>query len=97
MDFGVGLLSGEKCGCGVAGFVGVVFDVVCVQLLVWKAGLSGTEAVSMFMGILVGETNLERQSVCMFLSPLRKIHMVAASLSNLHLLASHLKSVDICS
>ena len=69
MDFGVGLLSGGKCGCGIIGFVGVVSDILCMQLLVWKAGLSITEAVSMLMGILVGETNLERQSAALFLAP----------------------------
>ena len=73
MDFGVGLLSGERCGCGITGVVGVVFDVLCVWLLVWKAGPSVTEAVSMLMGVLVGETNLERQSAALFLAP--EIHM----------------------
>ena len=38
MDFGVGLLSWERCGCDITGVVGVVSDVLCVQLLVWKAG-----------------------------------------------------------
>ena len=73
MDFGVGLLSREKCGCGITGFVGVVSDILCMQLLVWKAGPSITEAVSMLMGILVGETNLERQSAALFLVP--EIHL----------------------
>ena len=72
MDFGVGLLSGERCGCGITGVVGVASDVLFVQLLVWKASLSVTEAVSMLMGILVGETNLERQSTALLLAP--KIH-----------------------
>ena len=69
MDFGVGLLSRGRCGCGITGFVDVVSDMLCMRLLVWKAGPSITEAVSMLMGILVGETSLERQSAAMFLAP----------------------------
>ena len=69
MDFGVGLLSRERSGCGITGDVGVESDVLCVRLLVWKAGPSITEAVSMLMGVLVGETNLERQSAALFLAP----------------------------
>ena len=69
MDFGVGVLSGERSGCGITRVVGVESDVLCVQLLVWKAGLSITEAVSMLMGVLVDETNLERQSAALFLAP----------------------------
>ena len=69
MDFGVGLLSGERSGCGITGIVDVEPGVLCVWLLVWKAGPSITEAVSMLMGILVGETNLERQSAALFLVP----------------------------
>ena len=88
MDFGVGLLSGERYGCGITGFVGVVSDVLCVQLLVWKASPSVTEAVSMLIGILVGETNLERQSAALFLAP--EIHskvMLWVANSRLHLFA----------
>ena len=66
---GVGSLSGERCGCGITGFVGVVSDALCVWLLVWKASLSVTEAVSMLMGALMGETNLERHSAVLFLAP----------------------------
>ena len=69
MDFGVGLLSEERCGCGITGFVGVVSDVFCVWLLVWKASPSVTEAVGMLIGILMGKTNLERQSAALFLAP----------------------------
>ena len=69
MDLGVGLLSGERSGCGITGVGGVESDALCVQLLVWKAGPSITEAVSMLMGVLVGETNLERQSAALFLAP----------------------------
>ena len=69
MDFGVGLLSGERCGCGITAFLGVVSEVLCVWLLVWKASPSVTEAVSMLMGILVCETNLERQSAALSLAP----------------------------
>ena len=57
------------CGCGITGVVSVVSEVICVWLLVWKAGPSFTEAVSMLMDILVGETNLERQSAALFLAP----------------------------
>ena len=69
-DFGVGLLTWERCGCrhywrGRSG----IHYVLCVRLLVWKAGPSLTEAVSMLMEFPVGETNLERQSAALFLAP----------------------------
>ena len=48
-------------------------EVLCVQLLVWKAGPSFTEAVSMLMDFPVGETSLERQSAALFLAP--EIHL----------------------
>ena len=73
MDFGVRLLSGERSGCGITGVVNVEPDVLCVWLLVWKAGPSISEAVNMLMGVLVGETNLERQSDALFLAP--EIHL----------------------
>ena len=69
MDFGVGLLSRERCGCDITGVGGVVSDVLCVWLLVRKAGPSFTEVVSLLMGALIGETNLERQSAALFLAP----------------------------
>ena len=66
MDFGVGWLSSGCCGCGA---IGVVSGVLTVWLLVWKAGPSGTEAVSLFMVVLVGETSQEMQSAALFLAP----------------------------
>ena len=65
MDLGVGWLSSGCCGCGASS---VVSGVLTVWLLVWKAGPSGTEAVSLFMVVLVGETSLERQSAALFLA-----------------------------
>ena len=44
-----------------------------VQILVWKAGPSVEEAVSMLTDVLVGVTNLERQSAALFLAP--EIHL----------------------
>ena len=52
----------------------------------WKAGLSGAEAVSLFMVTLAGEINLERQSAALFLAP--DIHskvMLYVANSRLHL------------
>ena len=57
------------CGCGITGGVEAESEVLCVWLLVWKAGPSFTEAVSMLMEFPVGETNLERQSAALFLAP----------------------------
>ena len=60
--------------------------VFSVQLLVWKAGLSGVEAVILFMVTLAGETNWERQSAALFLAP--DIHskvMLYVASSRLHL------------
>ena len=42
-------------------------EVLWVLLLVWKAGPSFMEAVSMLIGLFVGETNLERQSAAFIL------------------------------
>ena len=87
MDFGVGWLSGEVSGCVATGVVGVVSGAFRVQLLVWKAGPSVTEAVSLFMVVLVGETSLKRQSAALFLAP--DIHskvMLWVASSRLHLL-----------
>ena len=44
-------------------------ETLCVQLLVWKAGPSGVEAVSMLMGVPVGGINLDRQSATLFFAP----------------------------
>ena len=58
-----------------------------VQLLVWKAGPSVEEAVNMLTDVLVGVTNLERQSAALFLAP--EIHlkeMLYVASSRLHLL-----------
>ena len=49
--------------------VGVVSAVFWVQLLVWKAGPSLGEAITMLIDVLVGVTNLERQSADLFLPP----------------------------
>ena len=72
-DFSVRLLSWEMCGCGITGGVEVESEVLCVWLLVWKAGPSFTEAVSMLVEFPVGKTNLERQSAALFLAP--EIHL----------------------
>ena len=57
------------CGWSVAGGVGVGSEILWVWLLVWKAGLSFVEAVSMLIDLPVGETNLEMQSAALFLVP----------------------------
>ena len=57
------------CGCGIPRGVDAESEVLCVWLLVWKAGPSFTEAVSMLMDFPAGETNLERQSAALFLAP----------------------------
>ena len=57
------------CGCGITGGVEVGSEVLWVQLLVWKAGPSFMEAVSMLIDLPVGETNLERQSATLFFAP----------------------------
>ena len=44
-------------------------EVLWVQLLVWKAGPSLKEAVSMLIDVPAGDTNLERQSAALFLAP----------------------------
>ena len=65
----------------------MVSDVCWVQLLVWKTGPSLEEAVSMLIVVLVGVTNLERQSAALFLAP--EIHskdMLYVASSKLHLL-----------
>ena len=67
--FGVGLLLWVICGCGMAGEVGMESELFCVQLLVWKAGPSIIEAVSMLIVFSLGETSLERQSAALFCVP----------------------------
>ena len=59
-DFGVVLSSWEMCGWGITGGLEVGSEVLWVWLLVWKAGPSVMEAVSMLIDLSVGETNLER-------------------------------------
>ena len=62
-------------------------EVLWVGLLVWKAGPSLEEAVSMLTDVLVGVTNLERQYAALFLAP--EIHskeMLYVASSRLHLL-----------
>ena len=66
MDLVVGWLSSGCSGCGASS---VVSGALAVQPLVWKAGPSGAEAVSLFMVVLVGATSLERQSAALFLAP----------------------------
>ena len=65
----------------------MVSEVFWVQLLAWKAGPSLEEAVNMLIDVLVGGTNLERQSAALFLAP--EIHskeMLYVANSKLHLL-----------
>ena len=57
------------CGWGITGGVKVGSEVLWVQLLVWKAGPSWMEAVSILIDLFVGETILERQSAALFLAP----------------------------
>ena len=44
-------------------------ETLCVRVLVWKAGPSGVEAVSMLMEVPVGGINLDRQSAALFFAP----------------------------
>ena len=57
------------CSWGITGGIEVGSEVLWVQLLVWKAGLSLIEAVSILTDLPVGETNLERQSAALFFAP----------------------------
>ena len=66
-DFGVGVASWERWGTVSVGRAEVEFEVLWVWLLVLKAGPSLKEAVSMLMDVVVGVTNLERQSAALFL------------------------------
>ena len=61
------------CSWGITGEVEVGSEVLWVWLLVWKAGPSFMEAVSMLIDLPVGEANLERQSAALFLAP--EIHL----------------------
>ena len=64
----------EICAVGVVlGGVGVGSEILWVWLLVWKAGPSFMEAVSMLIDLFVGETNLEKQSAALFFAP--EIHL----------------------
>ena len=61
-------------------------EVFRVRLLVWKTGPSLEETVNMLIVVLVGVTNLERQSAALFLAP--EIHskeMFYVASSKLHL------------
>ena len=57
------------CSWGITGGVEVGSEVLWVWLLVWKAGPSCMEAVSILTDLPVGETNLERQSAALFFAP----------------------------
>ena len=57
------------CSLGITGSS----EILWVWLLVWKAGLSFREAVSMLIDVSAGETNLERQSAALFFAP--EIHL----------------------
>ena len=57
------------CGWGITGGVKVGSEVLWVWLLVWKAGPSFIEVVSILTDLPVGETNLERQSAALFFAP----------------------------
>ena len=66
---------------------GGVRGVLGYDFLVWKAGPSLEEAVNMLIDVLVGVTNLERQSAALFLAP--EIHskeMLYVATCKLHLL-----------
>ena len=85
--FGVVVGSWEIGGVVFVWGVEVVLMVFWVWLLVWKPGPSLEEAVSMLMVVLVGVTNLERQSAALFLAP--EIHskeMLYVASSKLYLL-----------
>ena len=57
------------CSWGITGGVEVGSEILWVWLLVWKAGPSFMEAVSMLIDLPGGETNLERQSAALFFAP----------------------------
>ena len=65
----------------------MVSEVFWVQLLVWKAGPLLEETVNMLIDVLVGVTNLERQSAALFLAPdIHPKEMLYVASSKLHLL-----------
>ena len=85
-DFGVGVDSWDMRGVGSIGRAEVESEVLWVWLLVWKAGPSFREAVSMLIDIPIGKTSLERQSAALFLAP--EIHsnvILYVASSRLHL------------
>ena len=87
IGFGVVVTSWEMWGAVSVWRTEVESKVLWVLLLVWKAGPSLKEAVSMLIDVLVGVTNLERQSAALFLAP--EIHskeMLYVASSKLHLL-----------
>ena len=57
------------CSWGITVGVEVGSEILWVWLLLWKAGPSFMEAVSMLIDLPVGETNLERQSAALFFAP----------------------------
>ena len=61
------------CSWGITGGVEVGSEILWVWLLVWKAGPSFMEAVSMLIEFPASETNLERQSAALFFAP--EIHL----------------------
>ena len=69
----MGVSSSDMCSLGSAGGAEVGSEILWVRLLVWKAGPSFREAVSMLIDIPVGETNLERLPAALFLAP--EIHL----------------------
>ena len=80
------MVSWDTWGAASVGRAEVETEVLWVQLLVWKAGPSLKEAVSMLRDVLVGVTNLEKQSTALFLAP--EIHsneMLYVASSRLHL------------
>ena len=87
IGFGVVVGSWEMWGAASVWGVEVESKVFRVWLLVWKAGPSLEEAVSMLIVVLVDVTNLERQSAALFLAP--EIHskeMFYVASYKLHLL-----------
>ena len=57
------------CSWGITGGVEVGSEILWVRFLVWKAGPSFREAVSMLIDLPVGKTNLKRQSAALFFAP----------------------------
>ena len=69
VGFGVVVDSGEMWSAASVWGVEVESEVFWVWLLVWKAGQSLEEAVSMLIVVFIGVTNLERQAAALFLAP----------------------------